>query len=162
MKSQRRPDRGFSLIELLIVIAIIGIIAAIAIPNLLQSQKAARQTAALAEVKNLGSAQALYALTKGRGKYGDLSGLMGEALIQKDLASGQKGGYAFSTVPISTEGLAAMYDTTAKPLSIGTFGTGNVSYYSNEANAVYQRDGAEPPTATPQDRIPQDGDLISQ
>lgn len=156
----RRGQRGFSLIELLIVVAIIGIIAAIAIPNLLKSQQAARETAALTEVQTIGKNQVLYSITKGRGKFADLATLGSMSYVDATMASGTKGGYVYATTPINAEGMPAMFDTTAHPSSVGTFGTGNRSYYSNETMVVYDLDGIQPPTATPQDRVPKDGTPI--
>jgi type IV pilus assembly protein PilA len=58
-------SRGFSLIELLIVVAIILVIAAIAIPNLLRSQIAARESAAAATVRNINNSEATYSIEFG-------------------------------------------------------------------------------------------------
>lgn len=155
-----RKERGFSLIELLIVVAIIGIIAAIAIPNLLKSQQAAHETAALAEVQTIGKNQVLYSITKGHGKFADLATLGSLGYVDANMAAGQKGGYVFATAPVSAEGMPNMFDTTAHPSAVGTFGTGNRSYYSNETMVVYESEGIQPPTATPQDRVPKDGTPI--
>lgn len=155
-----RKERGFSLIELLIVVAIIGIIAAIAIPNLLKSQQAAHETAALAEVQTIGKNQVLYSITKGHGKFADLATLGSLGYVDTNMAAGQKGGYVFATAPVSAEGMPNMFDTTAHPSAVGTFGTGNRSYYSNETMVVYESEGIQPPTATPQDRVPKDGTPI--
>jgi prepilin-type N-terminal cleavage/methylation domain-containing protein len=117
-----KKQRGFSLIELLIVVAIIGIIAAIAIPNLLKSQQAAHETAALTEVQTIGKNQVLYSITKGHGKFADLATLGSMSYVDSNMATGNKGGYVYVTTPINADGMPAMFDTTSHPSTIGNWG----------------------------------------
>ena len=114
-----RKQHGFSLIELLIVVAIILIISAIAIPNLLRSRRAANEASATSSVRSIDSAEVTYSATYPNAGYTcDLSALgppapgtsVSEAaagLIDSVLASHTKAEYDFAMsncgdVPSST------------------------------------------------------------
>jgi type II secretory pathway pseudopilin PulG len=146
--------------SLSLLIAIPGFIAAIAIPNFVRSQQAARETAALTEVITIGKAQVIYSVTKGQGKYTDLRTLGSEGLIDSVLASGQKGGYEFRSEPVLSGGSEPKFDTIARPVVTGTFGTGNRSFGANETVVVYESEGAVSLKGTPTNRIPAGGTPI--
>ncbi|MGD1101759.1 MAG: prepilin-type N-terminal cleavage/methylation domain-containing protein [Terriglobia bacterium] len=144
----KKISKGFSLIELLIVVAIILIIAAIAIPNLLRSRIAANQASAVGSLRTLNTAEITYSSTYNVGFSQTMANLQpptgtanptstAAGLIDSILAAGSKSGYSFTYAPGSSDstGRINTYSFNAAPI---TSSTGTNYYFTDQSGVIRQ------------------------
>ena len=156
-KARQNPDeyggRGMataglvtSIVSVLTIVIIvpIGMVAAIAVPNLLASRTAANEGSTIHALRMIHSAESTYQATSGNGAFGTLDQLAADGLIEPDLAAGRLHGYKF-TVDIKRTGYnePAGFQAVGVPLTYGSSGVR--SFYIDESGVIRAGDnrGAE-------------------
>jgi type IV pilus assembly protein PilA len=152
--TSRNPRaRGFSLVELLVVLAVILIVAAIAIPNLLESRMRAYEASGVESLRVLVTAEHLYITTHGNGFSPTLNELRtsgapscdAAALVDSVLASGVKNSYSFTYTGVGALSVAAKgcaspgfgaFQLNGDPIAPGPLGRRH--FYSDQSGVIHQ------------------------
>jgi len=145
-----KKQKGFSLIELLIVVAIILIIAAIAIPNLMRARMSANESSAAGSLRTINTAEVSYATTYPTVGFTGLASLGGaagnctpsqatgcfiDAFLANTASTTGKDGYIFTLTAT-----ASAYTSLAAPVNLNT--TGTRAFCSNQTGVIYFNAGA--------------------
>ncbi len=135
-KTQMKKEQGFSLIELLIVVAIIAIIAAIAVPSMLTARMAANEAGAIQGCRTLGSAEMASAAVNNQ-QFTDLAGLVAGNFVDSRFSGAGFNGYEYAD-ELGTDNMTFRFDST--PVSSGS--TGRYEYFVDESMVVRYGDSA--------------------
>jgi prepilin-type N-terminal cleavage/methylation domain-containing protein len=149
----RTDERGFTLVELLIVVAVLGVISAIAIGHLLRARIVANEASAVSSMRAVASGQATFASTCGNGYYQPvMANLVTNNYVSPDVALTQKSGYTFTLAaaagatpgPADCDGNATRNDFyyTAAPMTVTT---GRRAFATNFAATIWQDSTGVPP-----------------
>lgn len=134
-QQRHRKTSGFSLIELLIAMALLLILAALAVPNYMAAMARANEASAASSVRAIISAENLYRNTYGT--FTDMPNLGGDYLTDNRLSAGQKSGYIFDATPGAGSAASLDFSIQATPqLSIGPSATGVRHYYGDQSAVI--------------------------
>jgi type IV pilus assembly protein PilA len=142
-RARKKSQRGFSLIELLIVVAIILIIAAIAIPNFIRARMAANESAAVSSIHAINTAEITYQSANPSIGFSTTLAILGPAgsgYLDNVLSSGLKSGYQFTYVQSTVDNPSDGYTLNGDPVTRGV--TGQRSFYSDQLNMTHYNQNA--------------------
>lgn len=147
-----KKDDGFTLVEIMIVVAIIAALSALAIPNLLRSRVTANEAMAQATLKRISTSIESYAAGNDGVYPTSIDVLIGEnpPYLNEDYTSGTRNGYVFSCPTMTS----SSYSCTARPVDCGTTGTkswvvNTGAVMTEDADCVPSGGGGGPPGPPP-------------
>lgn len=143
----RDAPQGFTLLELLLVLAIIILLASIAVPNLMKARRAANEASAVSTLKLIAGGQLVYRQTQGQ--YTTLASLNQESIVDNLVGSGIKSGYVFESSPGTFP--SDEYTATATPSVPAGIAASGVRYFFIMQDHVlrYNMTGPADSTSTP-------------